>query len=1311
MKEGSHNQKKRYFLLIILTIIFTTFVTTVYAQQPAQCCYSENIGCVENINDLDSFNKCLTAEGSKNESVACNTLSQCDIGCCCDGTSNAWSNNISCPSNFILDPDVNSLPNYCESVCAALDTSNVQIIGNVTYNDGSPALAIISFQNETPYSTGKNANSDKEGYYSILIEKGFRYNVQATVTDRLECESEIATILVNNNHELDIELSCSKEIYCIPEWEEGPWSKALELCGTREVWQENCPPGSKLDRNYPPPHATAACVGEGGTCNHNGKLETGEECDKNMLDPFNGKTCQTQGPYTAGNLTCTNQCQITTEDCVLCPTEVSECSQKTGYCAFCDICKTEQVCTNDCESTTTLTFEAALERNPDTKVNLEWSIDNQQNCELDYYELTRCEILSSGKCSPFGKPLIYTFNKVETYYQEQLRVLDKKYQYNLTAYFNGFTKSVVKNVSAPDKECEGKPEGEFCNPQLDGTTLISYCDANGIYNETTPDPDEKSCDQNQDCVGPESGNAYCIQTDVCDSCNGPFGLFGYMQDDLRLAPEFNYITPEGRSLSACDVDLLKNVCYLDRYSKTNSAIGMQKACSDIRTCYDWKTEDSCLAADLCAIDSATNCEWKRISEELGIGICMPTNTEEKDCTKCDENSPIGACTEEICNYYGENKGDCYYNKIPGKTNIDKSTCINKENVGCETYDTKTECIGNPETEFKANITYDSETGKINYGNNEIIQNSNSSYPHTTKCYWIEQERRCVKDANMARNSSSSNTPQDCSNSDIKCLLDFENPITNMTIQAGQEYSRNEISNLNVIVTDNTYMFEDLKTYVNLVQNNSKEYQRNQFVELKDLKNILRNKSKIPSNTSYLLYYYSQDESNNLEKIRNVEFKLIPGLDDEGEINIDLYKKSKYVLGSKQILTNLTIKITNAKEIECSVKLTNTNPITGQTTSYAGDDTLRGTTLEYEYQRLEDGTYQAKIHCEDNHKQTYDETKPIIIDADTTIKNPTPRGKTFIPGSINISIETPENATCAFREINQIKTIKVKDEDITQKFDDPKVKIVPEGTELQICEDEDSILKFCQEKNYQKGNTIYYIGSPKPMKGAIWYINGYGGGDVWMKSTTNCMAHDIECYNETEKISVGQSKKYSFDNTGQTTHKSTLQINTQKFVALQPECLFDNGTKFIGNPGDTIYFAVDEQPPIIKMKDADTNLIYNSSKPQKKINMQFNCIDQTEKLKNGNTYYDFGCEKITYCSYYTGESGCSDKRNILNEQNSWIKQFNSSDMIKGKKLYLNLSAIDKGGNERIYDDILINVRNFTFTEPNVTICAPDQGISC
>ncbi|MCC7574057.1 hypothetical protein KO361_00495 [Candidatus Woesearchaeota archaeon] len=877
----------------------------------------------------------------------------------------------------------------------------------------------------TNFRLSNNHYSCKGEKNNIQIEKNEEESITltCTLTGNYDCEEdETCTLICEEGYELSGN-DCVPEdgdpttpSDCIPQWSI-QWEYPLNQCGTGTIIVTNtCGMSNQelADAGVPQSVEPVLCPEDPSdpedleTCG-DGELQDHEECEyRGPNGPIfrNGNTCAEyyNNPNQVGNLICTNYCKIETSFCDVCPTMPSGCSSSL-QCNQCSVCAEAPLCKPVC----------SIERLNDFRINapiipifneviglrFSWTIDNHCNSTI---KIRRCISQEANtNCAPAitGTELtsIPATNSpyLDTAFEPQHGGKDVCYQLTYRERIEGqlVTKQTeIVCQKLPHFECLNNGGANFCYDTITPASCNSNTGQLNLGSECT----------NAVCVNPSimngqiiNGEAWCLNVEICDSCSGPFGVYSYQSETFDADCDF-------RTTLAC---------FREDYSNRQTIKGKYNPCSDIQSCYDYKTEYTC-EQNTCGTVGLNDCEWNPLTtnNELGIGVCRPINEEERDCKACDENHLFGEhCPEYLCNLYG----DCYYNAEPEKTSnafiVNQYYCNNKYEVGCETYNDKEECEGN--SEYELDVSYSllisGSFARIS-GTHNILAESND--PLTLKkCVWNGET--CVRDASYQKEYRTQENmhylESDCENNkqSIECLTNFENP--NTTIYIGAEEMQNKtysLWQLTHVLGINTS--EQVKhTYFSLNKTNNEYPKMVQQIFRNNVNNL-----ELDNPTQYFLRYYSMDESNNLEQIKTKRIMLLP------ELNISISHNivGAYLEEAQQVVSNLTVTTTTqtpSYEFLCKAELLLEDqdeylPIGEKITRTSND----GQIIWDSYKSLVDGQYFFNVTCWDEYQRGYHEIKPILISMDDTITDPTPRGVTLPRNpDLEVSIRTKENADC------------------------------------------------------------------------------------------------------------------------------------------------------------------------------------------------------------------------------------------------------------------------------------------------------------
>jgi len=1253
---------KKEGIILILTLFLMLFSVSVFAQTTGQCCILSDGFCS---NDYSK----AQCDGLSPAGIFYDTLCLDQFECrpvCCElgGTFAQFNFAAQCTS---LSQKGEVSTTYTYDTCP-VSSSEILITGKVIYSDVAitpVSGATVLIYNSTWQKTGNSAN---DGIFNLYVSKSQNYMLNASLSGRPECISAPQQVIVGTTSPQDvgnIMLQCGSTVpVCVSTWNIGPWSSGT--CGIRTVTE--LAPKCTVPNNIPISFMPCDQTGECG----NGKIEVGEDCDFGPPAIFSSSfdNCNDFDGNFKGTVACSYDCK-TINDCVKCDGNINSCNDVK----MCDLCGSQctntPLCTDSCKnSDKIIPFGAVGTYNSQygKGIKISWELE-EPLCNVGIINLTRCveDPKNPRTCKSNSKIIASNLDGTTTFFEDyflpQVTAQNKNdtYCYNISLAINNgmdiikITDSGLACSKTWDDECLENPNGYHCS----GDRRV-LCE-NGVLNL---DPDQtKDCgvcgcrqatpDTEAECVPQEACNQ-------CDQCSGPFGLFAYR--DYTFPP--NTASNAQDWAATCSAINSKNMyCYADDYSKNKAIIGTTHVCSEIKSCYDYKTSLSCQGKDPsdpqdpsrnpCNLANANDCKWKSFSneDELGIGVCVPTKVEDQDCSKCDNLGTFGNyCPEEFCMLFGTNGTDstCYYNynkKISyDKLKIDNATCMNKKDVACETYDSKNACIGTNDVQFAAHVGYDGEGNRIGY-TNFITTLSNDSLGRG-KCIWVESDSinpgfgECIRDADYSSLTSFESgkaieIPGDgCSKSkgSESCYTDFENPATNLTIRGEvvldeSEYSKAELQLLTISTSEiatKTYFSTKYKSITPTVKAKSVPIinEPPKPVTFSPYPNYTLDvfKGKIINNLvpgDYAIYYYSEDKSKNLEQVKSLQFTLLKDLSGI-DVKYELASASYQSLDT--YLTNLTVSIVYDDDLQCKVSLID---LLNPSKIFSANSLKMSPGLVWNYEYLPDGEYLIKTTCTDDHFQQFVNSTPVHVEADITMHDVYPKGKTFRASQIKLGLQTSTDATCYY----------TKDALATK----PNLPT-------------------------QTPNLVYW-------------------------------------------------KKYS--NTGKTVHDSTIREPITSMNYIYTACLFSytNGTTEwnFWNGGDVIYYAIDESAPTFEINDISTGEAYNNSIASEGLAIQISCTDYNKLLENGKSY-SFGCDNAaTFNKYYASTT------NI----NQILKVFPSSailltDVIEVpapdiySKVFLNITVKDLGGNN-FTGKVFLNIRNLSFINPIVIICNPDTGI--
>ena len=511
------------------------------------------------------------------------------------------------------------------------------------------------------------------------------------------------------------------------------------------------------------------------------------------------------------------------------------------------------------------------------------------------------------------------------------------YSYRVRAFYYDSTNNAVNKysnvltVGAMDKLCVRLNSASITN---------QFCDENyearcNLQNQIVR---VFNCDlqTNAVCI---SGS--CNPRGNCGECATPFGLF--------FLPQCSYAS-----------------CYLD-YSRFS--VDTYNECMQITSCYDYKSQSSC-GQNTCGV---SDCEWQTSEQdELGIGVCRPSQAEYQDCSKCisPSNALLGGCSVNICDLVGE---ECRYtNRIDSP-----NACIDSTQIGCADYKTQEDCTG---SKF-VGIQLDSAT-------NRILNRSEDIFGIGT-CKWIG---RCIKDAD-------GNLLRDCAETDYDCQSDNVAPIT---IVANTPVTPQNIE-IGFSVFDNLYSGTDTITYYAIEKNWT-------------YPTIPASGSKfskvIGDSDFYTLTYYSVDKSKNLEEVKSFKF-YVDG--EQPSVNVS-YVSTPQENDEDNWTSKVDITISARDNADTLVSCKG-SLLQGNTKFNAVDEIIDELISDktIHYTGIPDGYHVFNYECSDRSGNIKTDNVLINVHGDMSLINPSPTGTLNYYENIQLSITSVRAATCKYSD--------------------------------------------------------------------------------------------------------------------------------------------------------------------------------------------------------------------------------------------------------------------------------------------------------
>ncbi len=678
------------------------------------------------------------------------------------------------------------------------------------------------------------------------------------------------------------------------------------------------------------------------------------------------------------------------EDCGICGDGIvhnEECdpaAEDPDAACFSGECNEYCECGYECSEGTVPVPESLYTSYSEGSIILEWYLDT--GCELERIDIRRCET-EGEECTPRNvvsskteRDSSYTFNDEDI-------APENTYCYMVKAYYKeeGAVASSETLCFATGHEKCMQGRGTFCE-----NNIVYGCDSNNNPVEQINCNEETGpAGLPTTCVERNDGSASCEASNICDRCNGVFGMFGFTEGIEEGGP--------WGGIELCsEMDLLE--CFFDR---TTTNIDKFHFCGDVNSCYDYGTEEVCeenkcgmgsLGETGEAEESSIGCEWKsspEAAEEFGVGVCRPKDEEMQSCSACEttysdkRNAFFGRCSDAVCRLYG----DCYFHY----------GCYDSESLGCRAYDNKEDCTGSGDSaqDVEVDVEYDENTRRTGI-TNEITERSNDYFSYGT-CRWIEDENpdaggHCVKDADGDEEA-------DCEYGDGACIKDNTPPETKLIPDIPVVDGRLLLGK-NILIKADTG--EPAKTHFCIVEEGGTCYP-DKSTACGIQMTVDEDSDWYNGEGDYTIYYYSEDRAHNLEELKSVEVRI-----DTSFPSITSYARKLNNMDDARIVTlesgSEAVTCSGHLETEIGVPAASDNVIDKEKAG-AGEKISRT------YTNLDDETYYFVYDCRD--KAGNNQHGEVSFSVDTNrIHNPKPFGPKG-KGFIELSVETESEAVCRY----------------------------------------------------------------------------------------------------------------------------------------------------------------------------------------------------------------------------------------------------------------------------------------------------------
>jgi len=603
-------------------------------------------------------------------------------------------------------------------------------------------------------------------------------------------------------------------------------------------------------------------------------------------------------------------------------------------------------------------------------------IEFMPSCESTGAYIYRCELIGS-ECDM--KPITNILPREATSYVDENIKPETTYFYEVRTVherpYVQFVASDRKSVNTGHPSCFFE-SNEFC---LNQTRY--KCDANNSLQEIIPtDPtrrksDDTICRYRIDNPGITEYVRKLNCTIECTKPLGMFAAFGNLAIPLPTPPQTTTMQCDANENNIKDkipeIDVLS--CYRDY---TATAVDKFYSCDEVKSCYDYKSEAAC-KQNRCL--HKTPCEWIPYPEaqNLGLGVCRPTNTSLQDCNFCNldkYNNLFGNCTSQTCDLYAAKteKSGCYFETISKK-------CLNKREMSCEYYKNESDCIGtNP-----VNVSVDI------YGNNKIIERSNDYLGLGLCKFDTTYANRCIKDAN-------NDSMPDLNSFDMKPPITIiEHPTAAKAID------------FNVFVYDDEDFNTTIKPYSTKFFVGSTFVGPSPGMPYREAQNGRLIDYTVPDGV-WNVYFFSEDNANNLEIIKSFRI-LIDSIKPNVTVSYGITAQGG---GKAAVSINLTASDypDTTKPVRCKTSLVDGLGNLVREGTITEDILFTGTRTET-FTGLSDGFYNYKYSCKDWVGNEKSDSVPILVDTDQFITIIAPNGT--VTSAPSIEIRTVLDANCMY----------------------------------------------------------------------------------------------------------------------------------------------------------------------------------------------------------------------------------------------------------------------------------------------------------
>ncbi len=587
-------------------------------------------------------------------------------------------------------------------------------------------------------------------------------------------------------------------------------------------------------------------------------------------------------------------------------------------------------------------------------LRVEWFV----NCPVDFV-VYRCSGLSECLNSSNFKAIALVSGN-SSFIDKSIKE-DTRYCYYVTANYNGnLQKSEIKCYEPIDKACMNAPKHEICLDETKGLSgkkvLRARCSNNKVE---VIDNCEISKGMDFYCI--EEGDiTRCAYQSKCERCGPPHNLFTDNNSATFNEDNFSILCSSLES------------CYLDY---TKSSVDYFKDCSGVISCFDYHSKQACEGNNQRYNNKCLkyDCEWHSFNKSLSTGYCAPKNREIKcsDCNTAVFNRVFGGCSPEVCSSFG----DCFLSNIRNSDN--ERLCMPSSELSCENYESQEDCTGNKPVVVDVRYSY----GERVAGTNKILQKSHDALG-IGLCKWNTESSSCFKDAN--NDNAKDIFPRDLlapvstilSPSAVKSL-GFSVHVLDVGNMANSSSEISGVDKFYYCISDKKYCYP--RTELQLDSSGKASV------------------SLGYSAGTYMLYYYSVDNSGNLEPVKNKRIT-VDRTPPKISMSYQVVEDKSYPFDESSALI----------EIRLNENATCNDHLEGQQTNAIYND--NGSYFQASYTNLQDGFYFYNVNCTDMTGNTAEKLFIIRVDADKAVFDPEPY-KLIDYKQIILKLKTKDSLNC------------------------------------------------------------------------------------------------------------------------------------------------------------------------------------------------------------------------------------------------------------------------------------------------------------